>query len=183
MIQLQYETDRLILRVLNDTGAFQVLTFLAKNRELFEQYEGDKSRNFYTMNYIKDMLQAEYNQMLRQTGMRYYIFLKTNPDKIIGTISLSAIRRMPCDSACVGYKFDMEYHHHGYAFEALSFFLANIVPEYRLHKIAAYIAPSNQASIRLIERLGFFYEGTAIEYAKVKGKWTDHRQYAFLYQE
>lgn len=180
-MQLTCETERLVLRILNASDAFQVLTFLSRNRELFEQYEGEKSENFYTMNYIRDMLTAEYNQIIKGVSLRYYVYLKSNPDCIIGTVSLTGFRHAPYQSCNIGYKFDKYYHHYGYAYEALVFLLADIVPEYRLHRITAYIAPDNQASIRLIGRLGFSYEGTAREYAKVHGRWMDHQQYALLF--
>jgi len=179
-VQLTCETRRLVLKVLNAFDAFQVLAFLSSNRELFEQYEGKRSDQFYTMDYIRNMLTAEFNQILKYGSLRYYIFLKSNPDRIIGTVSLTAFRRAPYDSCNIGYKFDKEFHHHGYAYESLAFLLSDIVPEYQLHRITAYIAPDNLASIRLIGRLGFFYEGMAREYAKVRGKWMDHRQYSFL---
>lgn len=182
-MQLVCETERLILKVLNATDAFQVLAFLSGNRQLFEQYEGGKSENFYTMGYIRDMLTAEYNQIIKGSSLRYYIYLKSNLDRIIGTISLSGFRRMPYDSCNIGYKFDKDFHHQGYAYESLWFLLSDIVPQYQIHRITAYIAPDNWASIRLIDRLGFYYEGTAREYAKVHGKWMDHRQYSLLYHK
>lgn len=180
-MQFICETERLILKVLNATDAFQVLAFLSGNKQLFEQYEGEKSDNFYTMAYIKDMLTAEYNQIIKGYRLRYYIYLKSNPDRIIGTVSLSGFRRTPYDSCNVGYKFDKDFHHQGYAYESLRFFLSNVVPQYRIHRITAYIAPDNWDSIRLIGRLGFSYEGIARGYAKVHGKWLDHLQYALLY--
>ena len=182
-MQLVCETERLILKVVNAMDAFQVLTFLSGNRQLFEWYEGEKSENFYTMGYIRDMLTAEYNQIIKGISLRYYIYLKSNPDRIIGTVSLPGFRRTPYDSCNIGYKFDSAFHHHGYAYEALRFLLSNIVPQYRLHRITAYIAPENLPSIRLIGRLGFYYEGTARGYAKVHGEWMDHRQYSLLYSE
>lgn len=182
-MQLVCETERLILKVLNAMDAFQVLTFLSGNKQLFEQYESEKSENFYTMGYIRDMLTAEYNQIIKGCSLRYYIYLKSNPDRIIGTISLSGFRRTPYDSCNIGYKFDRAFHHQGYAFESLCFLLSNIVPQYRIHRVTAYIAPDNWASIRLIGRLGFYYEGTARGYAKVDGKWLDHLQYSLLYHK
>ena len=34
-----YETDRLILQVLNESYSMQVLTFLSRNRDYFDRYE------------------------------------------------------------------------------------------------------------------------------------------------
>lgn len=179
-MQLTYETDRLVLKVLNDSYAFQVLAFLSKNQELFEKYEGEKNENFYTMGYMREMLYAEFNQILKWGSLRYYVYRKENPDQIIGTISLTGFRNRPYQSCNLGYKFDEEFHHQGYAYEALHFLIVHIAPEYHFHRIVAYIELENEASLRLIARLGFTYEGTAREYAWVNGCWKDHRQYSLL---
>jgi ribosomal-protein-alanine N-acetyltransferase len=49
-----------------------------------------------------------------------------------------------------------------------------------MHRIDAFIMPNNLASLRLIKRLSFEYEGTAISFAKICGEWTDHMHYALI---
>ena len=47
-MNLTYETDRLILRILNENYSMQVLTFLSRNKEYFDSYELAKAEKFYT---------------------------------------------------------------------------------------------------------------------------------------
>jgi ribosomal-protein-alanine N-acetyltransferase len=40
--------------------------------------------------------------------------------------------------------------------------------------------PGNTGSIKLLEKLGFVYEGTARQYLFINGKWEDHNHYTLL---
>ena len=118
-MNLIYETDRLILKVLRPEAAKKVLCFYLDNKELFEKYEASRPDNFYTVKYQKSVLLCEYNLTVQLSAVRFYVFLKDDPDRIIGTICFRDITRSIYDSCEVGYKFDERFWHHGYATEAL----------------------------------------------------------------
>ena len=117
-MNLIYETDRLILKVLRPEAAKKVLCFYLDNKELFEKYEASRPDNFYTVKYQKSVLLCEYNLTVQLSAVRFYVFLKDDPDRIIGTICFRDITRSIYDSCEVGYKFDERFWHHGYATEA-----------------------------------------------------------------
>ena len=48
----------------------------------------------------------------------------------------------------------------------------------KLHRLEAACIPTNQASIRLLEKTGFTREGYAREYLCINGIWQDHLLYA-----
>jgi ribosomal-protein-alanine N-acetyltransferase len=50
----------------------------------------------------------------------------------------------------------------------------------RLRRIEAACLPGNDASIRLLERVGFIREGLARQYLCIDGRWQDHLLFAFL---
>ena len=54
---------------------------------------------------------------------------------------------------------------------------------HKLQRIEANIQPDNMASIRLVKRLGFRYEGLSPRYLKVGGRWRDHQRWALLAEE
>jgi len=58
--------------------------------------------------------------------------------------------------------------------EALQEAIAFLFEEWKLHRIEANINPDNQASLRVVEKLGFYNEGLAKKYLKINGKWEDH---------
>lgn len=49
-----------------------------------------------------------------------------------------------------------------------------------VHRIEATIDPDNYASARVLERLGFRYEGRAVQAVQVRGQWCDEDRYALL---
>ena len=49
-----------------------------------------------------------------------------------------------------------------------------------LHRLEAACLPSNTASMRLLERVGFKREGLARQYLRINGDWCDHVLYALL---
>lgn len=176
-MNLTYETDRLLLRILNENYSMQVLTFLTRNQTYFDNYELTKSQYFYTEEFQKKVLYEEFSMALKKTRIRFYFFRKTAPQRIIGTVSFGNLR--PSFQTCqIGYKLDPLYQHQGYATEALKTCISIAAEEMNLHRITAYVLPDNQPSIQLLERLHFALEGTARDYAMINGQWQDHLQYA-----
>jgi ribosomal-protein-alanine N-acetyltransferase len=175
-----YETERLLLRKLGPEDSPKVLTFYEDNKSLFEPLEPKRGNNFYTIAYQKASLTAEQNQMAEGKLIRYWVFLKDNPEEILGTVCFQNLQREPYHSCCIGYKFSHRYHHQGYAFESIKRSIELVFWEERFHRIDAYIMQSNEPSLRLIERLSFQYEGTSVSFARVNGNWADHRHYALL---
>lgn len=182
-MNMKYETDRLVLQILPDTEADRVLQFYLDNQESFEQYEADRPKNFYTRRYQKALLHCEYNLAVKQSAVRFWVFKKENPKQIIGTVSLQNIRRDFFQSCEIGYKFDKRNRKHGYAKESVTQCIKIAFEEIKLHRIEAYTLPDNMASRKLLEGLGFAWEGTKRQSAKLHGVWRDHEVYALLAEE
>ena len=174
-----YETDRLLLRLLNENYSMQVLTFLTRNREYFDSFELEKADGYYTEEFQKKLLKEEFSQAMKGNRLRFYLFQKHMPQRIIGTVSFGELRHS-FHSCQMGYKLDPLYQHRGYALEALHSAFRIAAEECSLHRIEAYVLPSNLPSIRLLLRLGFELEGTARDYAIIGGHWRDHLQYSLL---
>jgi ribosomal-protein-alanine N-acetyltransferase len=175
-----YETTRLLLKVNTPDKAGQVLDFYLRDKELFEQFEPDRMVNFYTRKFQKQALTFEYNMAMQGTLFRFYVYEKQNPDRIIGTISFHHITHGYTSSCEIGYKFSSEVHRRGYATEALTLVTDEIFRDLKLHRITAWALPDNLPSIRLLEKVGFVYEGTCREYMLLHGQWRDHVQYAMI---
>lgn len=175
-----YYTNRLEISILNSDSAQMVLEFLKQNRQEFEQYEAAKPPAYYTLEYQAANLHNEFSACLAKRYVRFYVFTRENPNKIIGTVSFSNFRDMPYSDAIIGYKFDSKYRGLGYATEAIDQCLSIAFEAFKLHRIEALIMPDNISSINLVKRLGFDYEGTAMSIIKIDGKWQAHERYSLI---
>lgn len=175
-----YQTERLVLQVLTPNYDMQVLHFYMQNKSFFEPWEADRDSNFYTLPYQKTVLAIEYNKIIKSQFLRFYIFEKDHPTKIIGTISFSNFLRGAFQTCTIGYKIHQNYCHKGYATEAISFAISIVLEDLKMHRIEALVHPNNLASKILLEKLGFLQEGVARKAALLNGTWEDHERYALV---
>ena len=85
--------------------------------------------------------------------------------------------------AMVGYTLAPEAQGRGYATEGVGAVVDRLFARTRVHRIAATLDPRNIDSARVLERLGFRYEGRAQRAALVRGEWEDDDRYAILADE
>lgn len=182
-MEMYYETDRLILRLLHERSAPDVLDFYKRNKNVFEIWEPDRPQNFYTVEYQAALLKCEFELAVKMNAVRFWIFSKTQPDKIIGTVSFQNVLRSVFQSCSIGYKLDPDYWHQGYATEALQTAISVVFREFKLHRIEALVLPENEPSIRLLECLGFVCEGICHSCIYLHSHWTDHLQYSLICPE
>lgn len=175
-----YSTERLFLKVLGKEAAPMVLSFYAENKEHFEVWEPKRCKNFYTLAYHKASLAAELNLMAEGKRIRYWLFLKDNPNEIVGSISFQNFLGDPYRSCTIGYKIGSRFLRNGYAYEAVKKGLQIVFDEYNIHRVEAFIMPSNIPSQKLVEKLYFNYEGISYSYAYINDKWQDHIRYSYI---
>lgn len=175
----QYETQRLSLRILDDTHGGMVTDFYNRNFEEFSKYEplSDRAR---TLTYHKKNLEYEYNLFLKGQFFRFFIFEKYNPMTIIGTISYREIQRDFYESCIIGYKMDRFKRRMGYCREAIDFADGLIFNDLKLNRIEATIKPDNVPSMNLLSSLGYVNEGLLREKIKINEIFTDHYLFAII---
>ena len=175
-----YEADRVYLQVLDETAADKLLYFCQENAEVFMNYEQDYPDNYFTKEYQELLLKGYMQQFMEEKALRYFVFLKENPNVIIGCVGLSDIHLLSDKSAKLFYKQDRAYCGNGYMNEAISCLLWHAADELKLHRIEADILPGNERSIAVAKRLGFEFEGVARSSHIVNGVWRDHERYALI---
>jgi len=174
------KTDRLVLKILQPKDAALVTAFLRRGSEIFEKYESAKTATYYTELFQQGVLENEYSAMRLRRYLRYYVFKKNNPNVIIGTVSFGNVSDSPYNSSTIGYKFDPFFHGQGYATEAINAVIDTAFSYLHLHRLLAFVMPENEASIKLIERVGFKREGMMEKAINIRGHWEDHFLYALL---
>ncbi len=173
-------TDRLLIRTGEESLAETLLCFYEENKKEFEPYDPVLSRNFYTKEYQRKAILYEQKEIKNGRSMHYYVFLKEHPETLIGNIEFDRILPNPFYSTVLSYRFHHEYWHCGYATESINAAIASMFSEYEIHRMEARVTPDNTPSIRLLERLGFRFEGTEYESVKINGIFKDHLRYSLL---
>ena len=182
-MQFQYYTENLVLSVLDESAASMTLDFLTRNHEEFSKWDCRHPEEFLTLEYQRTLLDAEQRLFLRSNGVRFYIFLKSQPDFILGCVSFAYLNDGNGYRCSIGYKTDKDFRKRGYAYEAVSFLIPVVMKEYGVKRIEADIMPDNLPSRALIEKLGFSYEGIARKSHEVNGIARDHCRYSILAEE
>ncbi|WP_207652399.1 GNAT family protein [Desulfosporosinus sp. FKB] len=173
--QLQLETERLILMVLDETFADLVLDYYKRNSEFLQEWEAKKEPEFYTIRYHQEALRKELSKINDGDAFRVWLFIKNEAlSKTIGSIGLNNIIHGAFLSCHLGYKLDQTEINHGYMTEALKRVIEFAFTKLGLHRIEANILPRNARSMRVVEKLGFYNEGLAKKYLRINGKWQDH---------
>ena len=114
------------------------------------------------------------------TGYGFGIFVG---DRLVGELTLSSVQRGPFQSAYVGYWVDQGCAGRGYVPEAVVVALAFAFDELALHRIEISIIPRNDRSLRVVEKLGIRFEGTAERFLQINGVWEDHCRFAITQEE
>jgi ribosomal-protein-alanine N-acetyltransferase len=97
---------------------------------------------------------------------------------LAGGININNIVHGRFQSAALGYWAFAGREGRGYMSEALRLVMRYSFGPLRLHRLEANIQPTNAASIRLVKRAGFRYEGTSPDYLFIDGAWRDHERWA-----
>ena len=121
---------------------------------------------------------AEYVQ--RNESQRYdRLMLRRRSDgALAGFFNLSEIVRGGFQNAFLGYGAVAGMTGAGYMSEGMQLLLRHAFTTLGLHRVEANIQPANRASIALVARSGFEFEGYSVRYLKVGGRWRDHERWA-----
>lgn len=180
-MEISCKTDRLLLTTLSQNYSDKVLAFYIKNKNHFEPWEPDRNANFYSLPFQRLSLTMEQQLLQKNKLLRLWVFKKENPAKIIGSVNFYNITYEPFFNCQLGYKLDYDYTGMGYAFESVSAGIELFFENHpAIHRIEANIMPSNTSSIRLIEKLGFRYEGISTSSIRINHQWEDHYRFAYI---
>jgi ribosomal-protein-alanine N-acetyltransferase len=185
LARLEITTPRLRLAA-GDAGiAPAVCEFQRRNREHFAPWDPPTAETFYTLEAQAMRVQHGLAAFHADTAYRYWIIdaaraggarLPTNEVDVIGSIHFNQITRGAFQNAMLGYALDEAHLGQGLMTEALEAALAEMFsPRVNLHRVQAAFRPENVRSRRVLERLGFRFEGLALSYLYIDGAWRDHR--------
>ena len=129
-------------------------------------------------------LRAQIRGLLRQlddeTGLPFMIEMD---GEIVGQLNVANILYGSVSSAVIGYWVVPEVAGRGVTPTAVALVTDYLFNEIGLHRVEIDIRPENEASLRVVEKLGFRYEGLKQRYIHINGAWRDHYVFALTHEE
>jgi ribosomal-protein-alanine N-acetyltransferase len=122
-----------------------------------------------------------YDNKERPDHNRWLMVLK-DTSALIGTCGYHAWDR-DNNIAEIGYDMRREFWGYGYMTEAMQAALQHGFGSMNLNRVQAYVAPENEGSVRLLQRLGFMREGTVREKHLFRERYYDHYCFSLLRRE
>ena len=110
----------------------------------------------------------------------FYLAVTLPDDDLVGfaRLALNGVR-----AGKLGYAIRADQWGKGYATDAARTLISYGFEKLNLHRISAAIGPDNDASIALIRRLGFQYEGRIRDHVHTNGAWRDSLLFSILTDE
>lgn len=177
-----FESRRLSYYILPCGYARHVLAFYMENRDYIDKWEPVRPGNFYTEDYQKAALKAEYDLIRSKQYLRVWITRKDVPSRLIGSVCFSNFVYGAFRNCMIGYKIHQREANRGFGTEAvqtsLSYFHANFPA---IHMALAYIQPDNLPSIALARKVGMVNDAFLPAFACTHDTWQDYLLYTYRF--
>ena len=110
-------------------------------------------------------------------------FVMEENGTIAGQLNVWGIARGSLASTTIGYWVSERFAGRGITPTAVALATDICFSELRLHRMEICIRPENTASLRVVEKLGFRYEGLRRRYIHIDGDWRDHYCFAVVTED
>lgn len=174
------ETERLILREISEDDTEAILSIFGDPEVV--QYMREAEQPLTRYEDAREIVDWAGNIFVRKTGIRWAITLKGGDTRLIGTCGFHAWNAQNCH-ADVGYELSRQHWRQGIVFEAMQRVLRFCFVEVDMHRIGADVTAGNEASARLLLKLGFQKEGTWREHEYMFGHFVDLWLFSLLRHE
>jgi [ribosomal protein S5]-alanine N-acetyltransferase len=171
------ETERLHLIDITQNHANSLFEILSLD-EVTKYYGTDTFTSIEEAKKLIDMFQKNYYE---KRSIRWGIILKEN-NKFIGTVGLNGLQ-LKNKKAEIGYEIHPSYWRKSYTTEAIREVLRYSYVELKLNRIGAVVYLENEASSKLLEKLGFSKEGVLRDYLYQNDQFHTTYMFSLLKQE
>lgn len=110
-------------------------------------------------------------------------FVMEYDGRVAGQLNVWGIARGSLASATIGYWVSERFAGRGVTPTSVALATDFCFTEMHLHRMEICIRPENAASLRVVEKLGFRYEGLRRRYIHIDGDWRDHYSFALVREE
>ena len=152
---------------------------LLSNRSWLRQWEATSPDGPVSMD-----MKLGIRRLLQQhrDGLGVPLVMEYN-GQVAGQLNVWGIARGSLSSATIGYWVSERFAGRGITPASVALATDLCFTEMRLHRMEICIRPENQASLRVVEKLGFRYEGLRRRYIHINGDWRDHYAFALVREE
>lgn len=166
-------TSQFILRYLDENEWVKALAYFEDNKDRLAVSMPRFTDDFFTQDYWIKRLASNRDEFEDKTSIRFFLM---NPmkDKVIGTCNFTDFIGGVYQGAFLGYGIDRNFEGRGIMTDALKVAIEYVFESTNLHKINANYMPSNPASGRVLQKLGFQEIGLAKKELYLGGQWRDH---------
>ena len=171
---------RVLLRYPLDADRDEFVALRRASREHLERWEPIPPSGLDL--YSPEAFDRELETHNTESSQRWLICM-IDTGAIAGRIALGNIERGPFQNGRFGYWIGSAYAGQGLMSEALSLAVVHAFTSaddggLGLHRVCANVVPSNDASRRVLEKVGFVKEGYSEKYLQIQGVWEDHERWA-----
>ncbi|WP_040166805.1 GNAT family N-acetyltransferase [Microbacterium gorillae] len=110
-------------------------------------------------------------------------FVVESDGEVCGQLNIWGIARGSLNSATIGYWVAERFAGRGITPTAVALATDIAFTQLRLHRMEICIRPENGPSLRVVEKLGFRYEGLRRHYIHIDGDWRDHYSFALTTED
>jgi len=110
-------------------------------------------------------------------------FVVEHDGRLAGQLNVSSITWGSLSSATIGYWVGQEFAGKSITPTAVALATDYCFTELGLHRMEICIRPENAPSLRVVEKLGFRYEGLRRRFIHINGGWRDHFCFALVAEE
>lgn len=159
-----------------------LLALRISNRDFMAAYEANRSDAFFTRAGQAREIALDTEAWAVGAGHAFAV-VDLDEERLIGRIALSNVVRGPWQNATLGYWVDLAANGRGHATNAVHLVCRFAFEHAGLHRIQPAIMPRNARSRRVVEKVGFRHEGTALRYLRIAGVWEDHDIFALTRED
>ncbi len=124
-----------------------------------------------------------YEKQRLEGGSFCFLIFDGKTGSLVGGLNMTQVRRGVIQSCVLGYWIGECYASQGYMTRAVRLVCDFAFDAQGLHRVEAACLLDNIASVKLLRKTGFVFEGLARQYLKINGIWQDHFLFAKIKDE
>lgn len=129
---------------------------------------------------VRGQLRGLLRQLDDETGVPFVIEVQ---GRVQGQLNVANVMYGSVSSAVLGYWVSPEVAGRGVMPTSVALVTDYLMDQVGLHRVEINVRPENTASLKVIEKLGFRYEGLKQRYIHINGDWRDHYVFALTKEE